>query len=87
MDVQMFGKIWLISLLLLSFAFGAYGVRGFALPALWSGTLQARGRVYRREEQTARFWGGIVFWFTSLALPAILLTLLLVVEFRAWRIS
>jgi hypothetical protein len=31
-------------------------------PALRTGVLQARGRVYERDEQPVRFWLGIVFW-------------------------
>ena len=32
------------------------------LPAIRTGRLQARGRIYERNEQPIRFWLGIVSW-------------------------
>jgi hypothetical protein len=45
-----------------------HGAVSHVLPALRTGRLQARGRVYERKGQPIRFWLGIAFWIFSAVL-------------------
>jgi hypothetical protein len=42
-----------------------HGAVSHVLPALRTGRLQARGRVYEKKEQPIRFWLGMAFWIVS----------------------
>jgi hypothetical protein len=52
----------ILVILLVGTVFFIPGAWSHVAPALRTGVLQARGRVYERDKQPVRFWLGIVFW-------------------------
>lgn len=58
----------IFALMSLILAFATAAIRNLAVPALRSGTLQARGRTYSRASEPIRYWSGILFWICLFAL-------------------
>jgi hypothetical protein len=51
-----------VSMAFIVFISGLIGFIKFAIPAMITGVIQARGRIYTRNDHTTRFYIGISFW-------------------------
>ena len=58
------------------------GAWSHVVPALRTGVLQARGRVYERDQQPVRFWLGIAFWILMSLLCVFMLVIYVIAFLR-----